>query len=92
MDMSEDRYAHIVVAARDAWGTFLCLPIFLPSLTYFLQIGHEKPACSLICKIIRKKNTYVTFIVSAAHYEKILNDISLRFEPGIEDALKAMIR
>ena len=63
----------------------------LPHIDRYI-IGHIKAACPLICKIVRRKKIHVTFIVSLPFYERLKAEVDNRFEPGLEDDLRATIR
>lgn len=100
--MSQSKTGHIVAATMLAWGK-PCVFKELPdevlilywhciTITTLCTAGHTKSATSLLCKLVRLKNIYATFIVAIPLYDKVLKEISRQFLPGQEDDLKAMIR
>lgn len=92
---AETRHGHIVVATLAAWGEFSST---LARRTRFLislssnDTGHTKSAVTFLCKLVRMKRIYASILVSKTYYEKIVKEVDLRFLPGEEDSLKAMIR
>lgn len=100
--MSQSKTGHIVAATMLAWGKpcvfkelldeVLILYWHCITITTLCTAGHTKSATSLLCKLVRLKNIYATFIVAIPLYDKVLKEISRQFLPGQEDDLKAMIR